>query len=143
MHNNLPETWNSLDICSQSQDNGTRGGKPWVTPSKAFVPPLGIREGKQLSEGSEYTVTWVQAAGFPVVLFPRKDGQEGWTSLDCAVFKDNLTPLGFVSEHTACPTAFLGSFGGSSSWGWQWAILLPSQFRPDLRKMRSDLKKTS
>lgn len=47
-------------------------GKPWVTPSEAFVPPLGIREGKQLSEGWEYTVTWVHTAGFPAVLFPRE-----------------------------------------------------------------------
>lgn len=39
---------------------------------------------KQLSEGSEIHCDLGQAAGFPVVLFPRKDGQEdglAWTVL--------------------------------------------------------------
>lgn len=92
-------------------------GEPWVTPSKSFLLSPGIREGKQLSEllgvdCDRGVPTWVQAAGFPVFLPPRKDRQEGWNSPDGAVFRDSLTLPGLVSEHTACPTAFLRSFGG-------------------------------
>lgn len=92
-------------------------GEPWVTPSKAFLLSLGIREGKQLSEllGVDCDLGSQPGSKQRVSLCfcpPRKDRQEGWNSPDGAVFKDSLTLLGLVSEHTACPTAFLRSFGG-------------------------------
>lgn len=104
MRNNLPETQNSLDICSECPDNGICRGKTLGHTQLGAPPLLGHRGGQAaLRIGWKWSVTWEsqpgseQPAGFPVILSPR-DRPERWNSPDCAVFKDSLALLGLVSE---------------------------------------------
>lgn len=136
MGNNLPETHQSLDICSESQDNGICGGQTWGHTQRV-VPPSPGDSGREAAPGIDGSDQRAPAgsklAGFPVTWSPR-EGWGGCNSQDGAVLKDGLTLPGLVSEHTACPTAILRSFGGSrvdGSASAAWQLATPTSFRPD------------
>lgn len=106
MRDNLPETRNSLDRCSERQDNGICWRETWGRTQLGSPPSLGDPRGALRSSGRGMGAV---SAGRDAPAQPALLGQ---------------------SLSAAGPTAFPGPFGG---WKVEHGTFSPTSFRPDLR----------